>query len=65
MERGTENIRDSESWNWLKRGTLKKETGGLLTAAQDQALGTNYIKNKTDKPDVSEVMCLRAMSSSV
>ena len=54
--RGTENIRDSESWNWLKRGTMKKETEGLLTAAQDQALRTNYIKNKIDKLDVSP-MC--------
>ena len=49
--RGTESIRDSESWNWLKRDTMKKETEGLLTAAQDQALRTNYIKNKIDKLD--------------
>ena len=54
--RGTENIRDSESWNCLKRGTLKEETEGLLTAAQDQALRTNYIKNKMNKLDVS-TMC--------
>ena len=47
--KGTENIRDSESWNWLKRGTLKKETEGLLTAAQDQALHTNYINNKMER----------------
>ena len=50
--RGTENIRDSESCNWLKRGTMKKEMEGLLTAAQDQSLCTNYINNKIDKLDV-------------
>ena len=33
--RGTENIRDSDSWDWLRRGTLKKEAEGLLTATQD------------------------------
>ena len=53
--RGTEN-RDLESWNWSKRRTMRKETVGLLTAAQDQALRTNYIKNKIDKLDVSP-MC--------
>ena len=31
---------------------MKKETEGLLTAAQDQALQTNYIKNKIDRQDV-------------
>ena len=31
--RSTEEIRDHKSWNWLKRGTLKKETEGTLMAA--------------------------------
>ena len=39
--KGTEEVRDPDSWDWLKRGTIKKETEGLLTAAQDQALRTN------------------------
>ena len=34
--KGMEEVRDPDSWNWLKRGTIKKETEGLLTAAQDQ-----------------------------
>ena len=38
---GTEEVRDPDSWDWLKTGTIKKETEGLLTAAQDQALRTN------------------------
>ena len=50
--RGTEN-RDERSWEWLKRGKLKKETEGLLFAAQDQALRTNSVKNRIDKQDVS------------
>ena len=39
--RDTKNIRDSESWKMLKRGTMKKDTEGLLTAAKDQAFLTN------------------------
>ena len=35
---------------------MKKETDSLQTAAQDQALHTNYSKNKIDKLDVSP-MC--------
>ena len=31
---------------------MKKETEGLLTAAQNKALRTNCIKKKIDKPDV-------------
>ena len=47
--RSTENDRDDKSWLWLKDGKLKKETEGLITAAQDQALRTNSIKNRIDK----------------
>ena len=54
--RGTEEVRDLRTWDWLKRGILKKETEGLLTTAQDQALRTNYIRNMIDKQDVS-LMC--------
>ena len=31
--RGTKEVRDPRTWDWLKRGTLKKETEALLTAA--------------------------------
>ena len=37
------------TWNWLKNGYLKKETEGIIMAAQDQAIGTNPIKAKIDK----------------
>ena len=41
------------------KGILKKETESLLTAAQDQALPTNYIRNMIDKQNVSPMCCLR------
>lgn len=53
FHRGIEEESDPRSWNWLKKGWLKKETEGLLTAAQDQALRTNSIKHLIDKQDVS------------
>ena len=37
----------------VKKGKLKKETEGLITAAQDQALRTNSIKNRIDKQQLS------------
>ena len=52
----TEDDRDEASWNWLKNGNIKKETEGLLLAAQDQALRSNAIKSRIDKMDVSP-MC--------
>jgi len=32
------------SWDWLNSGWLKKETEGLLLAAQDQVLATRNYK---------------------
>ena len=33
-----------QQWSWLHNSNLKKETGWLVMAAQDQAISTNYIK---------------------
>ena len=52
--RDTEEVRGKDSWRWNKKGFLKKETEGLIFAAQDQALRTNWIKKHIDKRDVSE-----------
>ena len=41
--RQTKDVRDKTSWNWTRKGNLKKETEGLTTAAQDQALRTNPV----------------------
>ena len=37
----------------LKKSRLKKETEGMIMAAQDQALRTNSIKRIIDKQNVS------------
>ena len=37
------------SWDWLKRGWMKKETEGMLMAAQDQALPTRNYKVRVMK----------------
>ena len=47
---------EKESWLWLKDGyrDLKKETEGLILAAQEQAIRTNWIKRMRDKQDISQ-----------
>ena len=52
--RDTEEVRDVETWAWMRKGYLKKETEGMIIAAQDQALRTNWIKKNIDKQDISE-----------
>ena len=44
----------------VKKGKLKKETEGLITAAQDQALRTNSIKNMIDKQQFSRKSTIKA-----
>ena len=52
--KNTEEGRDEcKSWEWLRRSGLKKETEGMVMAAQDQALRTRYIKKVIDKEDIS------------
>ena len=57
--RQTEEIRDDATWDWLRKGDLKTETEGMITAAQDQALRTNAIKAKVEKQNLSPLcrMC--------
>ena len=47
--RQTEDQAAKEAWQWVKRGSLKRETESLIIAAQDQALRTNYRKAKIEK----------------
>ena len=54
--RCTKEVASSKTWEWLRRGELKKETEGLITAAQDQSLRTNVMKARIEKSDVSP-MC--------
>ena len=51
--RNTAEIIDKKTWEWLKKGRLKKETEGMIMAAQDQALRTDSIKRIIDKQNVS------------
>lgn len=57
--RQTSEFAAKESWQWLKRGGLKRETESLIIAAQDQALATNYRKAKIEKSRTSALcrMC--------
>ena len=47
------------SWQWTTRGDLKVQTEATIFAAQEQALRTNYVKNKIDKTSESPLcrMC--------
>jgi len=35
-----------QPYHWLKSGVIKGETESKIVAAQDQAISTNYFKNK-------------------
>ena len=48
-------IYKQSTFQWIKCGKLKKETEGLLIAAQDQALRTNAIKTKIDHQEGSHL----------
>jgi hypothetical protein len=41
-----------QSYRWLKYGNIKGETESTIVAAQDQAISTNYFKNKILKKDI-------------
>ena len=43
--KATEEVRSQRSWEWLKKGYLKKETESTIVAAQDQAVCTRNLIN--------------------
>ena len=45
----TKEIAGKHRWDWLKKGTLKKETESSILAAQDQALATNWRQHMRSK----------------
>ena len=60
--RQTDEVANYKTWVWVQQGHLKKETGGLLMAAQSQSLRTNAIKaNKIDNSQNNSLcrMCLQ------
>ena len=52
--RETEEVQGEGKWEWIRKGYLKKETEGLVFAAQEQALRINWIKKNIDGQDISE-----------
>ena len=42
-------FRDEQTWNWLRKGDLKKATEGTIMAAQEQAIRTRFIIYCIDK----------------
>jgi hypothetical protein len=40
-----------KSYQWLKSGDIKEETGETIVAAQGHEISTNYFKNKTMKEE--------------
>ena len=51
-----EEIDKDLSWIWLVQRDLKVQTEATISAAQEQALRTNYTKNKTGKT-LENVLC--------
>ena len=45
----TEEAGNQDRWQWLRNGTLKRETESLTFAAQEHAIRTNVIKGNIDK----------------
>lgn len=38
-----------QTWSWLRSSDLKVQTEGLICAAQEQALRTNFVKHHIDR----------------
>ena len=49
----TEKVSTERTWQWLKRGHIKKVTEAMVCAAQEQALRVNSIKHHIGSQDVS------------
>ena len=48
-----EKLVDTEqSYWWLKSGDINGETESIIVAAQDQAISTNYFKNRILKEEI-------------
>ena len=52
-------ISHKKTWLWLRKGNLKRDTEFLLTAAQNNAIKTYYIKARIDKTQLNSRCRLR------
>ena len=50
--KATDNVKGEGSWDWLKKGYLKKETESTIIAAQDQALCTRNTRKNVYGEDI-------------
>ena len=48
-----EEVRTKEAWQWLQGGYITKSMEGFIMAAQEQALGTWWIRSWIQNEDVS------------
>ena len=55
----TTEFRGSKTWDWLRKGDLKKATEGKPMAAQEQAIRTRSIQHRVDKVDIPALQDLR------
>ena len=46
---------NKQLYRWLKSGDIKGETGSTIAAAQNQAISTNYFKNKILKEEIERI----------
>ena len=52
--RQTKDLSIDDTWQWLQRGELNKETEGVIMAAQDQAQRTRYTEIASDGSSISK-----------
>jgi hypothetical protein len=45
-------VDNEQSYQWLKFGDIRGETESTIVAPQDQAVSTNYFKNKILKEEI-------------
>lgn len=59
--RQTDEVASYKTWVWVRQGHLKKETEGLLMAAQSHSPRTNAVKDKIDNSQNDSLcrMCLQ------
>ena len=58
----TKEVRSDQCCAWLQNKDLKRETGSLIVAAENQSIRINLVKGKTDKSQGDFLCRLRRKS---